>query len=97
MARFVLTKPHVLNTSRGPVQIEAGAEISSGDFVNFSATAHMTPLDDEAEQLLLAEVNRLMSTYTMQIYSGLGGEIVGFGSAQNLPAIPTPHAKDKQR
>ena len=89
MARFLLTKPHCLNTTRGPAQIEAGTEISSTDYAGFICTIHMTPLDAEAEQMLVTEINRLLATGTSLEY----GEIPGVGPIQTLPNVPTPNVK----
>jgi hypothetical protein len=89
MARFRLLKPHCLNTRLGPAQFDAGVEISSADFVNFTCTVDMSPCDEEAEKMIVDEVNRLMTYSTCLEY----GESPGVGPIQNLPDVPTPHRK----
>lgn len=86
MARFILTRPAVLNTSGGVVVVPAG-EIDSAHYLNFQINPNATVVEDDsafaAHQMLANECDRVRRT--IKPNSGDGNDIPGFGSATALP------------
>lgn len=86
MARFILTRPAVLNTSGGVVVVPAG-EIDSSNYLNFQINPNAIVVEDEssvaAHQMLANECARVRAS--IKSYSGDGNDIPGFGSATALP------------
>ena len=86
MARFILTRPAILNTSGGCVVVPPG-EIDSGHYLHFRINPNAVVVEDEssvaAHQMLKTECDRVRRT--IKSYSGDGADIPGFGSATALP------------
>jgi len=86
IARFRLLAPHDLMTPLGPAQFDAGTEIESSAHPGFAATAHMEPLDAEADAMLATECDRLRRIADSHIASSERASVIGFGPTQTLPA-----------
>ena len=78
--------PHDLMTPLGPALFEPGTEIESSSHPGFAATAHMEPLDAEAEAMLAAECDRLRQTADSNVSSSERATLPGIGPIQTLPA-----------
>ena len=77
----------------GQVLVEAQQEVNSDSYISFSCNIHMTPApgDYEAEQMYVAEVQRLLQIANSNAASSERACLPGAGPISSLPAIPVPH------